>query len=130
MTIRKILGTVIILIWLMTLAFISGPARWELAHTYQHLIEDMAESMPLLTSVVGLPILGIEQGRPGSVVVRVLFWGFTWLGPLIRLVGIWRAKARDVLSDWLLYGGTIYCSIMVLLALVIAVSLWIPFGFL
>lgn len=127
---RKVLGSVVVLIWLVTLAFVSGPARWEYAHTYEYRIEELGDALPLLTVVVGLPILGLGSLTPESFVVRVLFWGVTWVGPAILLIGMWNAESRDVLSDWLLYGGTIYLSLMLLFAVIVVVGLWLPFSLL
>ena len=118
------------MIWLVTLAFIAGPARWELAHTYQRLITELGDSLPLLTSIIGLPVLGLGASTFLSIVVRVLFWGVIWVTPLILLIGVWKASTREVLSDWLLFGGALYAVLMTLFMALVIVSLLLPFGLL
>ena len=130
MMLRRILSSVVIIVWLGTLAFVAGPARWEFAHTYEHWMDGMEMYVPELTSIVGLPFLDLGNPSLMSSILRGLFWAFAWLSPVGLLVGIWRIKSPQALSDWLLYGGALYLSIMLLAFVVIAVSLWIPFSLL
>lgn len=129
-TIKQALGSVILLVWFITLAFISGPVRWEVAHTYQHLVDRLENSLPLPTKVVGLPVLGLGALTPLSIAIVMVFWGVAWLGPVFLLLGIWRTTTWKALSDWLMLGGTFYTSTMFLFVVVIVFSLWLPFGLL
>ena len=127
---KRITATAAVAVWIVTLAYAGGPARWELAHTYQHLIEGVGSALNAPTVAFGLPILGLGPRTFQSVVVTVVIWGVAWLGPIILLVGIWRVRTREALSDWLLLGGVLYGSVMLLFLVVIAVSLWLPFSLL
>lgn len=119
-----------LLIWLATLVFIFGPARWEYAHTYKHRIESLGSSLPILTEEVGLSLLGLGRTGVLSTFVVVLVWGVTWIGPLILLLGTWRVHSREALSDLLLFGSLLYGSFLALFLTVTAVSLWLPFSLL
>lgn len=127
---RRVSGSIAIVVWLGTLAFIAGPARWEFAHTYEHWIEGLGTALPTLTTTVGLPILGIGTPSMTSGLQRGLFWAFAWLGPVGLLIGVWRIKSQQTLAEWFLYGGALYLALMLLAFAVTAVSLWIPFSLL
>jgi len=88
----------------------------------------MENNLPELTKVLGLAILGIGPSYPGSILLRISIWGFSWLAPIVLLVGVWRAQSKETISDCLVYGGATYCSFMFLLVVVLAVSLWLPFA--
>ena len=130
MTTKKTLASAALLPWLVTLAFIFGPVRWELAHTYGHLIEEAQDSLPLLTRTLSLPVLGIAPSSPGTFAVAVLFWGIIWLG-LFGFVGaIWRARTREDLLERFVYGGTLYAGCLLLLFTLATFGLALPFTFL
>ena len=130
MVARKALGSLALLIWLGTLAFVSGPVRWEYAHSYAHLVEDAGNELPLLTVVIALPVLGLASPTFGSVLLQLVFWSVTWLGPVAILFGVWRAENQSLVTDRLVYGGGLYGSVIVLFATLVAVSLRMPFWFL
>lgn len=130
MSLRRVLGSIVIVVWLGTLAFIAGPARWELAHTYEHWIEGLGKNLPTLTTIVGLPILGVGTPSVTSMLVRGLFWAFSWLGPAALLIGAWRIKSQQTLAEWFLYGGALYLAVMLLALAVVMVGLWLPFALL
>lgn len=130
-TIKQALGSVILLVWFITLAFISGPVRWEVAHTYQHLVDRLENSLPLPTKVVGLPVLGLGALTPLSIA-----YSYGVLGGCLVGSGVFAprnmacATTWKALSDWLMLGGTLYTSTMFLFVVVIVFSLWLPFGLL
>jgi hypothetical protein len=130
MMLRRVLGSIAIVVWLGTLAFVAGPARWELAHTYEHWIEGLGKNLPALTTTVGLPILGVGTPSMTARLLRGFFWAFAWLSPVGLLIGVWRIKSQQALAEWFLYGGALYLAVMLLAFAVTVVSLWIPFGLL
>jgi hypothetical protein len=129
LTRKKILANSAILPWIATLCFIVGPVRWELAHTYGHLIEDLGDSLPLLTRALSLPVLGIAPSSPSAHVVAVLIWGFIWLGLAGLLASIWRAGTREELLDRFVYGGSLYAGGVLLIFTLTVVGLLLPFAF-
>ena len=128
MTTKKILASAVLLPWFVSLGFVSGPVRWELAHTYGHLLEDAQYSMPLLTRDLALPVLGIAPNSPGALATAIIFWSFIWLGCAGLFVSIWRARTREELLDRFVYGGTLYFGCVVLAFTVTAVGLALPFA--
>jgi len=126
----RALATAALLIWLATLAFVSGPARWEFAHTYEHWIDGLENSLPMLTKEVSLPVLGLGPSSLPSLLVRTVFWGLAWLGPLALLAWVWRSGSRQQLSECFLMGGTLYGASMLLATLLVLVGLWLPFSLL
>lgn len=130
MIFRRMIGTAVILIWFITLGFVCGPLRWEFAHTYRNLINGFEDSLPVLTTVLGLPVLGIGDQTFMSIFVVVVLGGITWLGPATLLVGVWRFPNREKFSDWLLFGGSLYVAIILLFTILLAVSFWLPFSLL
>jgi len=127
---KRILGSITLMIWLGTLAFVAGPVRWEFAHTYDHWMEGLGDSLPSPTKNVGLPFLGLGHSSLAASILIGLFWAIAWLSPVGLLIGIWRTRSDHALSDWLLYGGALYCSLMFLASVVILLSLWLPFALL
>jgi len=125
----RILSFSVIVIWLITLIFVAGPVRWEFAHSYGHWISGIGDELPLPTALIGLPILNIGEVSPSSIAVRVVFWSAVWLGPIILLLGVWRAIPENV-ANWMLYGGVLYATIVISLAIAICFSLWLPFSLL
>ena len=130
MSLPRALATTALLIWLAALALASGPVRWELAHTYEHWIDGAGSSLPVLTTAVSLPVLGLSSSSLPSIAVRTLFWGLAWLGPATLLIGVWRARSREGLSDCLLFGGALYAASIILAVLLVSVGLWLPFSLL
>ena len=128
MTTKKALATAALLPWIVTLGFIFGPGRWELAHTYGHLIEEAQHSLPLLTRGLSLPVLGIAPPSPGALATFVLFWGFAWLGLAGLLALIWRARNREELLDRFVYGTVLYAGCVLLLFTLTVVGLGLPFA--
>jgi hypothetical protein len=125
---RRALALAGLTIWIATLALLSGPARWEIAHTYAHWIDGAEESLPLLTDTVALPVLGLAETNPLSLTVRLLFWGSVWLGALALLRLVWKAQTREHLVEVLVLVAAIYVPLLILLLSVFAVSLWLPFS--
>jgi hypothetical protein len=121
---------VAILPWIVTLGFIFGPVRWELAHTYGHLIEELGDSLPVLTRGLSLPVLGIAPSSPSAHAVAVLIWGFIWLGLAGLLGSIWRARTREDLLGRFVYGGSLYAGVVFLLFTLTVVGLALPFAYL
>ena len=124
---RRLIALASLLIWLLILAFLTGPVRSEYAHTYAHRIQPL-DSIPVITNVVGLRLLGLGRSTFLANVVVVVMCGVTWIGPIVLLVQSWRVDTREMLSDWLLYGGLLYATIMGLFLLLVAFSLWLPFS--
>jgi len=128
MTTRKVLASAALLPWLVTLGFIFGPTRWELAHTYGHLIEEVRHSLPLLTRSLSLPVLGIAPSSSAAYATAILFWGFIWLGLAGLVTSIWRARTREDLLERIVYGGTLYAGGAFLLFTLTIVGLALPFA--
>jgi hypothetical protein len=129
LTRKKILANSALLPWIVTLCFIFGPVRWELAHTYGHLIEEPGDSLPLLTRALSLPVLGIAPSSLAAHATAVFFWGFIWLGLAGLLASIWRATTREDLLDRFVYGGSLYVGTVFLLLTLTIVGLALPFAF-
>ncbi len=127
---RKVAATAALAIWLAVVALVWGPVRWEFAHTYQHWIEDWESHLPVLTTAVSLPVLGLGSSTVASFLVRTLFWGLAWLGPAILLLGVWRARTPESLTELLLLGWPLYAASLLLLLVLVILGLWIPFGLL
>jgi len=127
---RKIAASVVVLLWVGTLALLAGPVRWEFAHTYSHWVGPAGTALPAPTLVVALPVLGLAPNSFAAAGVQLLFWGISWLGPAAILAGVWRAASPEIALERFLFGGALYGSLMLLLALVLAVSLLLPFGLL
>lgn len=127
MTIKKAIASAALLPWVITLGFISGPVRWELAHTLNHFLERSDGSLPLLTARLSLPVLGIAPFSPAAVITAILFWGITWLGLGGLFVLIWRARTREDLLDRVVFGGAFYAGCVLLLFTLAAIGLALPF---
>ncbi len=125
---RKSIATAALAVWLSVIALAFGPVRWAFGHWFEHLIEGADGSLPALTADVSLPVLGIGPSTVSSGLVRLLFWGFVWLGPLALLIGVWRATSREALSDLLVYGGGLYATGLAMLVFLTLLGLWLPFG--
>ncbi|MFQ5525516.1 MAG: hypothetical protein ACE5GX_04575 [Thermoanaerobaculia bacterium] len=126
----RALATAALLIWLATLAFVSGPARWKFAHTYEHWIDGLENSLPMLTKEASLPVLGLGPSSLPSLLGRIVFWGLAWLEQLALLAWVWRAGSRQQLSECVLMGGALYGAGMLLAMLLVAFGLWLPFSLL
>ncbi len=127
MTTKKVIASGALLPWVITLGFICGPVRWELAHTFNHLLEGSDGSLPLLTANLSLPVLGVAPFSPVAVATAILFWGLTWLGLVGLFVLIWRAKTREDLIDHVVFGGAFYAGYVLLFFTLTAVGLALPF---
>jgi hypothetical protein len=129
MTTNKILASAVLVPWIVTVGFICGPVRWELAHSYAHHLEEAQYSLPLLTRCLSLPVLGIATSSPGGFVIAGLFWGFIWLGLVGLFVLIWRARTREDLLDRFVFGAALYAGCVLLLFSLTVVGLALPFAF-
>lgn len=127
---RKAAATGVVLLWTATLALLAGPVRWEFAHSYAHWVAPARETLPAPTDTVALAVLGLAGDSVSTALVQLLFWGIAWVGPAAILVGVWRAESAESVLERFVFGGALYASLMLLLSLVVAVSLWLPFGLL
>ena len=127
---RKLAAGVTLALWLAVLALAAGPMRWELQHTYGHLIEGAEEHLPQLTRLVSMPVLGPGGSGPVELLVRIVFWGLTWLGPAAIGLAVWRADSRQSLVEGLLLGSLCYGAMMILVVLLVSFGLWLPFSLL
>ena len=127
---KRISVTAALLVYLATLAVVCGPMRWELAHTYEHIVSGTEGNLPLLTEYIALPILGI--GSHGAAVGFLVFliWSILWLPVVVLLVGTWRIRSEKMLDDCLLYGGFLYLSATLLISVVVIISFLLPFALL
>lgn len=130
MKLRKFVATTILLVWIIGIGFLAGPARWELAHTYAHLIGSVRDALPSITIHMALPILGLATPSSLALPVQVLTWGWLSGGPLILLVSVWRQASSSGVTDWLLYGGLVYWSVAFVITSVFLVGLLVPFALL
>ena len=117
-------------LWISTLAFLSGPVRWELAHTYAHRIEGTESNLPALTRSVALPVLGLAEASFTAVVLTLCFWAALWLGAAAIAWLVWRARSRAELLEVLVLGAAAYGPLVILMLSVFAVGLWLPFSLL
>ena len=127
---RRILASALLLAWLGIALFVGGPVRWEVAHTYGHLIEGAVGDLPTLARAVALPFLGVGESSFGSTVVCWTVLAWAWLGPVALIACVCRARSGEAVSDCLLFGGAAYWSILLAVLAVMAVSLWLPFALL
>ena len=127
---KRIFATAALLTHLAMLIVVSGPFRWELAHTYEHMIMGAEGYLPVLTNIIALPILGIGSHDLLIGVAVSLIWCVLWLPAFVLLFGVWRIQLERKLDDWLLYGGMLYVSISFLIFIVIILSLVLPFALL
>lgn len=128
--IRKVLALTGLATWVSVLTFLSGPARWELAHTYGHLIDGAEGDLPALTASVALPFLGLGPDGFVHALTKLLVWSVLWLGAAALVWLAWTAPDRRALTERLVLGLTIYVPAVVLLVSVLAVALWLPFSLL
>lgn len=117
-------------LWIAGLAFLSGPVRWELAHTYAHWIEGAEGNLPALTRSFALPILGLAEASFTAAVLTFCFWVALWLGAAAIAWLVWRARSRAELIEVLVLGAAIYGPLVILMLSVFAVGLWLPFSLL
>ena len=105
---RKSIASVVLLPWVATLIFLSGPVRWELANTTGHLLGGLGDNLPLLTRHLTLPVLGVSHSGAGDVVTAALVWLYVWAGLIWLFVLIWRARDRESLTERLVFGFLFY----------------------
>ncbi len=127
---KRILASAALLPWAVTIGFILGPLRWEVAHTYEHLIGETQYDLPLLTLRLTLPVLGIAPASTGARIVSILFFSLVWLGLAGLYVLIWRARSRDDLLDRFVFGSTFYFGSVAFVVTLVAFGLALPFLFL
>ena len=128
---KKVFAGAAIALWLVVLAFVSGPMRWEFQHTYAHWIGDLdGNTLPTLTGTVSLPILGIGEPGLGRLLVRCVFWGVVWLVPCAIIFVVCRAKTRQNLVEALLLSAIGYVAALALFSAVLMLGLWLPFALL
>jgi hypothetical protein len=125
----RIVASAALVVWLAALIFVAGPARWEFAHSYRHLVSGLGNMLPVPTLLIGLPVLGLGEPTPGTVAVRVLFWLIVWSGPAALLSVVWRVSDARM-TQWLLAGAMLYGALIVLLTVIVVFSLLLPFGLL
>lgn len=125
---RKVLATAAVVLWLATLALISGPARWEFAHTYAHWIEGAERDLPSLTRAIALPVLGLTDSTFSPT--ALLYLAAVWLWPLAALWFIWRAPSRTTLQEIMSFSIALYGTLVFLASALLALGLWLPFSLL
>jgi hypothetical protein len=130
MRIRKLLATAALAVWTVCVYLLTGPIRWELAHTYHHLIEHTDYQLPAPTRTIALPVLELGPDGVGVWLVRWVFLGLAWLGPPLLLVAVWRASSEHEVTERLVYGGALYVAVFALLTILFALGLWLPFAYL
>jgi hypothetical protein len=132
---RRLFASALLLLWLALLGLITGPLRWEFAHSYAHWIAGLGDTLPLPTYYLGLPLLGLPSPG-GSIWTGAPVWPavlcglIAWAGPLLLLLGVWRAPSRLALLEWLLLAGGAYALALLAIGLGALFSLWLPFGLL
>ena len=125
---KKTFAVATIVVWYVTLGVIFGPVRLEFSHTYRHWIEGLEEALPSLTRAFAVPVLGLDL--PGVVGGWVFYpvWGLLWLFPAALAVCIIRARdERAMLITWL-SGASLYAAVTLLVAVLVAFGLWLPFA--
>jgi hypothetical protein len=125
----KILAILAIVIWLLLLLIVWGSFRNEFSHTYAHWIEDM--ELPSLTRILSAPFIGISTSTGTVARSTVWFvWGLLWLSPIVLVVAVIRVpNEQDALGIWISW-GSLYFAFALLVFLLVAVGLWLPFALL
>lgn len=125
---KKTLAVVTIVVWYLTLGVIFGPVRLEFSHTYRHWIEGLEESLPSLTRAFAVPILGLDLPGLSGGWVFFAVWGILWIFPAALAVCIIRARDEQaVLSRWVL-GASLHSTVTLLITVLVAFGLWLPFA--
>ena len=130
MLIQKIFALLMVIIWLVLLAFVCGPVRWDFSHTYAHWIEGLGIALPRPTLLIGLPILGLAYPDIWSVILSIIIWITLWGAPLYMLFHLIRTQKEQQIHDLILYGAGLYGCIVMLISTIVAFSLWLPFSYL
>lgn len=110
--------------WLAALLLLFSGVRPNLAHTLEHLLRDMRPSLPAVTTLVTMPVLGMTA-RP----VFVLVWAALFAGPVLIGVQALRLPERR-LVPFHLAAATLYLSAAGLLALLVLAGAMLPFALL
>lgn len=125
---KWILLTVGLWLLLLVLVLVCVPIRWELAHSYAHLIKDTGNELPALTIKLGLPLLGIAYSGVGSIFISLAIWLILWGGILFILFKLARASTTEQIRDIMVIQGGFYGSIVVIISILFIFSLWLPFS--
>jgi len=134
---RKLLLTFVLLLWCGCLWVVSVPVRQAFSHTYHHWLADIGGGssrmqLPALTAYVAVPIIGDElhlRTGPRSPLFYI-YWSLLWVGPVVVGVAVWIICEPQRLAEFWIYSVSIYGSIVLFSAGLIAVGLWIPFALL
>lgn len=130
MFVQKKIALLIVILWLLLLALVCGPIRWEFAHTYAHWVEGLGDNLPVSSTMVGLPLLGLSYSGLESIILSSLVWLAIWGGPLYLLLKLTRTSKVEQIRDLTLFGGVLYACILIGICAFFFFSLWLPFGYL
>lgn len=130
MNIQKKMTLLTIFLWLFILALIAGPIRWEFAHTYAHWVEGLGNNLPVPTTIIGLPILGLDYSGLSSVFLSSIIWLVIWGIPLFLLILFARASQAEQIRDIAIFGGGLYLCVFTGICAYLIFSLWLPFAYL
>ena len=125
---RKWIACVVLLPWVATMIFISGPFRWELANTFGHLIGELGDNLPLLTRHLTLPVLGVSHAGAEDVLTAALVWLYVWAGFIWLFVLIWRAADRESLMERLVFGSLFYFGSVLFIGVLTLTGALLPFA--
>ena len=126
----KILVTLAVCLWYVLLGVVFIAVRPELAYSYGHWLHDFMGDLPLLTAVLSLPILGPDISTPTEEYSPVfwLAWGALFFPPGLFLRLVWATGERLALLEYSLYCGALYGLGVAILAIFVALGLWLPFS--
>ena len=115
-------------LWLLVLLALFG-IRAEVSHTYAHRINSVRDYLPWLTRNVSIPILGGDAAHGTGLPLFALVWLILWISPIAALVWASTEPAEASLARWTL-SASLYIPVFVLVCLVVAFGLWLPFSLL
>lgn len=110
--------------WLAALLVLFVGLRPNVAHTLQHLLRDMSDSLPVLTTWFAFPALGISS-RP----LFVLVWAVLFGGPVI--IGVQAIRLPEQrLVRFHVAAVTLYVALVGFIAVLVLAGIFLPFALL
>lgn len=110
--------------WLVALGVLYFGVRPNLAHTLGHLWGDAGSTLPVITTAITLPVLGMARWPVGA-----LLWGGLLAGPVV--VGAQALRLpEDRFYRFLLAALPLYLALAGLLGVLFFSGLFLPFALL
>ena len=125
---KKTLSLLTILLWYLTLGAVFGPVRLEFSHTYRHWIEGLEDYLPSLTRAFAAPVLGPDLPHSSGGWVFFPVWSILWVLPAVLAACVMRARDEQTLLHTWVRGASLYAVTVVLITVLVASGLWLPFA--